>query len=96
MIVSWKEPANDGGDTILGYMVEKRETKEVNWAKLNRRPLLERTIEAGGLIEGAEFEFRVIALNRAGLGKPSDPSIAMFANDPLREYMNLLCLRNKF
>ena len=86
MTVSWKEPDNDGQSTILGYMVEKKEIKDVNWTKINRKAMLERSLEVGGLIEGVEYEFRVTALNIAGLGKPSDPSSGTSAHDPIREY----------
>lgn len=86
MTVTWKAPANDGKATILGYMVEKRETQDLNWAKVNRRPVIDRTIKAGGLTEGTEYEFRVIALNKAGLGKPSDPSSCVLAVDPVCKY----------
>lgn len=83
MTVSWKAPADDGKSPILGYMVEKREIQELSWSKINRKPVIDRTIKAGGLTEGSEYEFRVIALNKAGLGKPSDPSQAVLAVDPL-------------
>lgn len=83
MTVSWKEPSDDGNSTILGYIVEKRETKEINWTKLNRKPLLERSLEVGALSEGAQYEFRVIAVNKAGLGKPSEPSNSAAAVDPI-------------
>lgn len=83
MTVSWKAPANDGRATILGYMVEKREATELTWAKVNRRPVIDRTIKATQLTEGSEYEFRVIAINKAGLGKPSDASSAALAVDPV-------------
>lgn len=86
MTVSWKAPVDDGKATILGYMVEKRETQDLNWAKVNRRPVIDRTIKAGGLTEGSEYEFRVIALNKAGLGKPSDPSAGVLTVDPVCKY----------
>lgn len=85
MTVSWKAPANDGKATILGYMVEKREATELTWAKVNRRPVIDRTIKASQLTEGSEYEFRVIAINKAGLGKPSDASSAALAVDPVCE-----------
>lgn len=85
MTVSWKAPDNDGRATILGYMVEKREATELTWTKVNRRPVIDRTIKAGQLTEGSEYEFRVIAMNKAGLGKPSDASGAALAVDPVCE-----------
>lgn len=89
MTVSWKEPTDDGKSTILGYMLEKKETKEMNWGKMNRKPLLERTFDVTGLSEGVEYEFRIIAVNVAGLGKPSEPSDATTAQNPISESHDL-------
>lgn len=85
MTVSWKEPADDGKSTILGYMLEKKETKEMNWTKLNSKPLTERSLEVTGLTEGVEYEFRVIAVNVAGPSKPSEPSSGNVAQNPISE-----------
>lgn len=91
MTVSWKAPADDGKATILGYMVEKREASELNWAKVNRKPVIDRSIKAVQLSEGSEYEFRVIAMNKAGFGKPSDASNAALAVDPVCKYYNNIC-----
>lgn len=34
------------------------------------------------VIEGAEYEFRVVAINTCGPGEPSGPSDSVFARDP--------------
>jgi hypothetical protein len=34
-----------------------------------------------GLQEGEEYEFRIVAKNKAGKGQPSDPSDAVIAKD---------------
>lgn len=86
MTVSWKEPVDDGKSTILGYIVEKKETKEMKWTKINKKTLTERSLEVTGLTEGIEYEFRVIAVNMAGLGKPSEPSEGTTAQDPISKF----------
>lgn len=35
MTVSWEEPEN-GGDTIIGYWLEKKDTKSTRWSRVGR------------------------------------------------------------
>ena len=79
--LTWKSP-DDGGKPISGYYVEKREIKSGQWSKVNRRPMSDRTWKVTGLSEGCEYEFRIVAENVAGLGKPSQPSRPVLAEDP--------------
>uniref|UniRef100_A0A3Q2DID6 Titin n=1 Tax=Cyprinodon variegatus TaxID=28743 RepID=A0A3Q2DID6_CYPVA len=77
----WTRPKNDGGSKIIGYYVEAM--REMKWNKVNRKPLTERTLEVTGLTEGVEYDFRVTAVNIAGLGKPSEPSASTTAQNPI-------------
>ena len=81
MTVSWKSPV-DGGKPITGFYLEKRETKSIQWLKVNRQPVSDRSIKVTNLSEGVEYEFRVFAQNIAGNGNPSLPSKPIIAENP--------------
>lgn len=73
----WEPPANDGCAAITHYVIEKRETSRVSWA------LIEDHCEACSytalrLIKGNEYQFRISAANKFGVGRPleSDPFVA--------------------
>lgn len=44
--------------------------------------ILEKKYAVTDVMEGAEYEFRVIAINTCGPGEPSGPSDYVFARDP--------------
>lgn len=76
--LEWKEPKKDGGSPIVGYVIEKR-AKFGPWEKALQVPANETKATVPDLKEGEEYEFRVIALNKAGPGEPSDPSKSVIA-----------------
>ena len=59
---------------MTGYIVEKRDTYSTKWAKDNFTPVTETTHKVTGMTEGSNYEFRVMAVNKVGPGKPS-PSL---------------------
>ncbi|KAL7882191.1 hypothetical protein AOLI_G00090400, partial [Acnodon oligacanthus] len=82
MIVMWNEPVIDGGSTILGYHLERKERNSILWVKLNKTIIQDTTYKTTGLEEGLEYEFRVYAENIVGIGKASKISEGYVARDP--------------
>lgn len=82
----WKEPISDGGTPITGYIIEKKDKYGMIWEKaLETTSALPQGV-VHGLIEGNEYQFRVIALNKAGQSEPSDASKNFIAKPRFREY----------
>ncbi|KAJ9594581.1 hypothetical protein L9F63_027435 [Diploptera punctata] len=69
----WTPPASTGGKPITGYYIEKRE-RGGEWIKVNNYPTPNTSFTVQDLREGSRYEFRVIAVNEAGPGKPSKPT----------------------
>ena len=58
---------------LPGYVVERRD-RGGQWIKCNNYPVPNTNFNVGHLSDGMRYEFRVIAVNDAGPGKPSRPS----------------------
>ncbi|XP_040159958.1 twitchin isoform X6 [Anopheles arabiensis] len=72
-VLKWPEP-DDGGSPITGYIIEKKDKYSPIWEKAIETNSPNPTATVGGLVEGNEYQFRVIALNKAGPSDPSDSS----------------------
>ena len=73
--LSWTAPSKDGGAPITNYIVEMRHVGDVRWQVANKNektPHPKYTVS--GLEEDVDYEFRIVAENKAGTGPPSDPS----------------------
>ncbi|GLH11531.1 Titin, partial [Gryllus bimaculatus] len=70
----WKEPVSDGGSPITGYIIEKKDKYSMMWEKALETETSTPQAVLHGLIEGNEYQFRVIAVNKAGQSEPSDAS----------------------
>lgn len=55
-------------------MVEKRPRGSPNWVAATSSPVVGTSVNIGGLPTDGEFEFRVIPINAAGPGEPSQPT----------------------
>lgn len=84
--LKWTAPDSDGGASITGYIIEKRKKGTYKWHKAaeTRGPGTSGT--APDLEEREEYEFRVIAVNKAGPSEPSEPSKSVIAKPRSCEY----------
>lgn len=80
--LTWEKPQSDGGGRLQGYFIEKREKGTENWFRVNGTPYLATTFNLPNLIEDREYEFRVFAVNGAGLSPPSENSKIIKVKDP--------------
>ncbi|CAH8545499.1 unnamed protein product [Schistosoma haematobium] len=74
--LTWSKPMKDGGARITGYLVEKRKKFATDWepATPDGKPVMNNNAHVDGLDDNAEYEFRVSAVNAAGIGEPSQPT----------------------
>uniref|UniRef100_A0A671UT00 Myosin binding protein C3 n=1 Tax=Sparus aurata TaxID=8175 RepID=A0A671UT00_SPAAU len=70
-IVQWDPPLYDGGQPIIGYVLERKKKKSYRWMRLNFDPYPETTYEAKRMIEGVAYEMRVYAVNGIGMSRHS-------------------------
>lgn len=82
VVVTWKQPAVEGSSSILGYYIDRCEVGTHHWAQCNDSPVKYARFPVTGLVEGRSYVFRVRALNKAGISRPSRVSEAVVAMDP--------------
>lgn len=82
--VQWSPPSSDGGSPITGYFVERHLQGASRWSKVNKLLTAADVTQliAEELVEGSEYEFRVIACNKVGQSEPSAPSRTIVARNP--------------
>lgn len=73
--LKWDRPTSDGGSRLTGYIVEKRDVDGGSWIKCNDYNVLDTDYTVPNLVEGHNYEFRIIATNAAGKSEPSPSTI---------------------
>lgn len=68
---------------MTGYYVEKKCSESDMWVRVNPQapPLVATTVWVSNLAEDKQYEFRLVAVNDAGEGNPSDPSETVIIKD---------------
>lgn len=80
--LSWEKPQSDGGSRIQGYWIDKREVGTQTWQRVNPNICITPQINISNLIEDRQYEFRVFAVNEAGISPPSTNSNSIRIKDP--------------
>uniref|UniRef100_A0A674GS64 Titin n=1 Tax=Taeniopygia guttata TaxID=59729 RepID=A0A674GS64_TAEGU len=79
-MLSWKPPLQDGGSDISHYVVEKRETSRLVWTVVDSN-VQTLNCKVTKLLEGNEYVFRIMAVNKYGVGEPLE-SDSVVAKNP--------------
>lgn len=84
--LKWKRPPSDGGRPILNYIVEMKDKFSPTWNEVAKTegPTPECKVE--GLKEKMVYQFRVRAVNKAGLSEPSEPTDNHLCKHKNRKY----------
>lgn len=67
--LAWNPPTDDGGSKITNYVIEKREDNRKSWVHVSNDPK-ECAYVVTRLTENHQYEFRVMAQNKFGVGPP--------------------------
>uniref|UniRef100_A0A673GNE0 Titin n=1 Tax=Sinocyclocheilus rhinocerous TaxID=307959 RepID=A0A673GNE0_9TELE len=79
-VLTWNPPADDGGANIQHYVIEKRESSRLAWTNVASE-LPVNQYQVTKLLKGNEYIFRVMAVNKYGVGEPLE-SEAIIADNP--------------
>ncbi|KAG9509578.1 Twitchin [Fragariocoptes setiger] len=84
--IGWRQPHNDGGAPIQGYVVEMKRAGDDEWVHVSGADLVtgNKFKVSKGLRKGDAVELRVRAVNEAGEGEPSQTSGVVRAAPPGR------------
>lgn len=81
--LTWSPPDFDGGAPITGYYVERSSGRTGRWIRITRDAITEKCCHrVTELIQDNEYQFRVIAMNKVGLGPAGPASEPVIAKDP--------------
>ncbi|XP_061145859.1 myomesin-3 [Syngnathus typhle] len=84
VFLTWQPPSADGSSPIDGYYIERCDLSQGQWLRCNENPQKACHFPVFGLKEGATYQFRVRAVNGAGVGRPSKATEPVVTEDPLR------------
>uniref|UniRef100_A0A671TUU6 Titin n=1 Tax=Sparus aurata TaxID=8175 RepID=A0A671TUU6_SPAAU len=78
--LSWLPPRHDGGASISHYIIQKRETSRLAWTVVSG-DCGATMFKVTKLLKGNEYIFRVMAVNKYGVGEPLE-SVPVIMRNP--------------
>lgn len=72
--LKWEAPKKTNGAPVTAYIIEKKEKFSPHWEEVCVTPTAEPKATVPELKEGNTYQFRVRAVNKAGVSEPSDPT----------------------
>ena len=91
MDISWKEPVDNGGAPITGYHVEAKARGDEAWQLWETVDTNRTMASMQKLQKGREYQFRVIAINKAGKSEVSHASRPKVAKDQHCKFLCFYC-----
>lgn len=77
VLLTWAEPLLDGNTPIIDYRVEFKLPAEDTWTSFVHPPSPDTAIAVNGLVNGTEYDFRVMAVNAAGVSAPTPSEVSV-------------------
>lgn len=77
--MAWQPPKDDGGAPIEKYIIQMRDKAGRGWNDVASVPGDRTNGRVEDVEEGHEYEFRIVAVNKAGPSEPSDASKSVIA-----------------
>lgn len=88
MDLSWSSPLDDGGAAITSYHIESKvKGEDEDWALWETIDTNRTKATIQNLQRGKEYQFRVVAINKAGKSEASHPSRPLEAKPRSRKKM---------
>ena len=91
VVLTWKAPEDDGGASLLGYVVEKRVEGMRGWSKVGETGPDSLRYRVGRLEDGTTYEFRVAAENNIGVGPFAELDEQVKTGLGFGEYLIIAC-----
>ncbi|XP_077313688.1 myosin-binding protein C, fast-type-like isoform X2 [Lithobates pipiens] len=87
--VIWDPPKYDGGQPILGYLIERKKKGSQRWMKMNFDLYTDTSYQSTNMIEGVLYEIRVFAVNAIGISQEANTTNPFMPIAPTSEPLHL-------